>query len=482
MTDWFRGCGRSDRIRHGSRGGSRAGHRRVHRRPACPSRRHGDDEGHRARATGAHLVVHARGCGRRCCSVGHLRRAACTRGRAHRRQRRGRRRLASHLGAVLHEPAPAATRRGAARGRDWRPGGPESAQLAAASRRDLPMHDPGARAARAQRHDRSRRTAHSSRGLPPGLRRAGHRSSRSPPSHAVRGDRLRLGGVDDPGRLSLQDGEWPPATRQRLEHRRAASGSNGRGRRDRPRHHSRDELWPHHSEDRHRSPGEAVISSDDWLPPFLSVIAGIVEVMGYLTLGNLFTAHITGNLVTIAALLVRGGPLSLAQILAVPVFMVALAGMWLIAEATRRRGPALVRPLLLVHFLLLSGVLICSAISDPVAHPQGRVASFTAMIAVCAMACQFAVLRLGVPGAPSTAVMTGNLTNSVLSLLDTLSGKHPLTEGADERLKKTSKLVVGFFAGCVLGAAALSLMGPWAWSLPVVLAGAAVARPGTGVG
>ena len=223
-----------------------------------------------------------------------------------------------------------------------------------------------------------------------------------------------------------------------------------------------------------------MISSDDWLPPFLSVIAGIVEVMGYLTLGNLFTAHITGNLVTIAALLVRGGPLSLAQILAVPVFMVALAAMWLIAEATRRRGPALVRLLLLVHFALLSGVLICSAISDPVAHPQGRVASFTAMIAVCAMACQFALLRLGVPGAPSTAVMTGNLTNSVLSLLDTLSGKHPLREGADERLKKTSKVVVGFFAGCVVGTAALSLMGHWAWSLPVVLAGAAVARPGTG--
>ena len=223
-----------------------------------------------------------------------------------------------------------------------------------------------------------------------------------------------------------------------------------------------------------------MISSDDWLPPLLSVIAGIVEVMGYLTLGNLFTAHITGNLVTIAALLVRGGPLSLPQILAVPVFMVALAATWLIAEATRRRGPALVRPLLLVHFLLLSGVLICSAISDPVAHPHGRVASFTAMIAVCAMACQFALLRLGVPGAPSTAVMTGNLTNSVLSLLDTLSRKHPLREGADEGLKKTSKVVVGFFAGCVVGTAALSLMGHWAWSLPVVLAGAAVARPGTG--
>jgi uncharacterized membrane protein YoaK (UPF0700 family) len=56
-----------------------------------------------------------------------------------------------------------------------------------------------------------------------------------------------------------------------------------------------------------------------------------------------------------------------------------------------------------------------------------------------------------------------------------LSRSQPLMEGANERLKKTLKLVVGFFAGCVAGAAAVSLLGDWAWSLPVVLAGAAVA-------
>jgi uncharacterized membrane protein YoaK (UPF0700 family) len=91
------------------------------------------------------------------------------------------------------------------------------------------------------------------------------------------------------------------------------------------------------------------------------------------------------------------------------------------------------------------------------------------------MACQFALLRLAVPGAPSTAVMTGNLTSSVLSLLDRLSRRQPLKEGANERLKKTSQLVVGFFAGCVAGAAAVPLLGDWAWSLPVVLAAGAVA-------
>ena len=98
------------------------------------------------------------------------------------------------------------------------------------------------------------------------------------------------------------------------------------------------------------------------------------------------------------------------------------------------------------------------------------------MIAVSAMACQFAVLRLGVPGAPSTAVMTGNLTSSVLSLLDVLAGSRHLTDGAEERLRKASKVVVGFFAGCVVGAAALSRIGHWAWTLPAALAGAALTR------
>jgi uncharacterized membrane protein YoaK (UPF0700 family) len=210
------------------------------------------------------------------------------------------------------------------------------------------------------------------------------------------------------------------------------------------------------------------------LPPVLSIIAGMVDVIGFLSLG-LFTAHVTGNLVVIAAQVVRGGPPHLAQILAVPVFMIAVAATWMIAKASDRRGPALLRPLLLVQFLLLAGVLILSIVGDTVSNPHGLVAGVTAMIAVSAMACQFSLLRLAVSGAPSTAVMTGNLTNAVLALLDTLWRAQPLTDGADQRLTRTLKVLVGFFAGCVAGAAAVSWLGDWAWSLPVVLAATAVA-------
>jgi uncharacterized membrane protein YoaK (UPF0700 family) len=80
------------------------------------------------------------------------------------------------------------------------------------------------------------------------------------------------------------------------------------------------------------------------------------------------------------------------------------------------------------------------------------------------------------PGAISTAVMTGNLTNTVLSIMDTLSRGHPLMSGDDVRLKRSLYLLFGFLLGCVVAATAISTMGEWAWSLPVVLAAAAVVR------
>src|SRR5262249_59421214 len=71
----------------------------------------------------------------------------------------------------------------------------------------------------------------------------------------------------------------------------------------------------------------------DHLPPLLSVVAGMVDLIGFFTLGNIFTAHITGNLVLVTAAAVRGGPLNLAQTMAIPVFMLAVAATLVIARS-----------------------------------------------------------------------------------------------------------------------------------------------------
>ena len=211
-----------------------------------------------------------------------------------------------------------------------------------------------------------------------------------------------------------------------------------------------------------------------WLPALLSVIAGMVDLTGFFTLGHIFTAHVTGNLVVAAAASVHGGPFNLAQAIALVVFMLALAVVWLIAQASHRRGPSLARLLLLVQLLLLAAVLIFSVITRPSAEPSGLAAGIAVMIAVSAMACQYALLRLAIPGAISTAVMTGNLTNTVLSLMDLLAKDRALLPVDAGRLKRSVQLLIGFLFGCVAAAFAVDELEDWSWSLPLVLAGVAL--------
>jgi uncharacterized membrane protein YoaK (UPF0700 family) len=200
----------------------------------------------------------------------------------------------------------------------------------------------------------------------------------------------------------------------------------------------------------------------------------MVDVIGYVSL-KLFTAHVTGNIVIIAAQLVYGGPPKMDQILAVPVFIVAVALVWLSAQVLNKRGPALPGLLLLIQFLLLVGVLIVAVVYHPDANPGGLMADVTAMIAVSAMASQYSLLQLTMPGAPSTAVMTGNLTKTVLAFLETASERQPLMADARQQLRKAIQVVVGFFVGCLIGAGAVAWLADWAWSLPALLAGVALA-------
>ena len=209
------------------------------------------------------------------------------------------------------------------------------------------------------------------------------------------------------------------------------------------------------------------------LPPLLSVIAGMVDLTGFFTLGNIFTAHITGNLVVASSVFVRGGAMNIAQLLAIPIAILALAAVWVFAQLSGRRGAPLARQLLVVQFLLLSTVLALSVIAHPSSNPHGLTAVITAMIAVCAMACQYALFRIALPKAVSTAVMTGNLTNAVLAFVDKFSPNHLMTDD-QEKLKQSVQLLVGFLAGCVVAAAAIPILGEWVWLLPVALAAVAI--------
>src|ERR1700732_4501673 len=54
------------------------------------------------------------------------------------------------------------------------------------------------------------------------------------------------------------------------------------------------------------------------LPFILSLISGSTDIIGFLGLNGLFTAHVTGNIVIIAAHIIAGERTTLSAILAVP--------------------------------------------------------------------------------------------------------------------------------------------------------------------
>jgi uncharacterized membrane protein YoaK (UPF0700 family) len=58
------------------------------------------------------------------------------------------------------------------------------------------------------------------------------------------------------------------------------------------------------------------------LPLLLSLNAGYIDTVGFLALHGLFTAHVTGNFVTLGASLALGVSGLLAKLLALPVFCV----------------------------------------------------------------------------------------------------------------------------------------------------------------
>src|SRR5437763_14470712 len=85
------------------------------------------------------------------------------------------------------------------------------------------------------------------------------------------------------------------------------------------------------------------------LPAVLSTTAGAVDVIGFLALGGLFTAHITGNVVIVAAHYVTGGFSEVGPLLAAPVFIVVLGMVPLASGTMESAGYGSRRALLVRH-------------------------------------------------------------------------------------------------------------------------------------
>jgi uncharacterized membrane protein YoaK (UPF0700 family) len=212
------------------------------------------------------------------------------------------------------------------------------------------------------------------------------------------------------------------------------------------------------------------------LPAVLSIIAGSVDAISFLGLGGLFTAHVTGNLVILVAHLAAESRAPVANVLSVPVFVVALGLTRLLAGALERIGVASLRPLLLLQLLLLVGFFALCASAGARVDPHATRAIVAAMLGVSAMAVQNALVQMSLRGVPSTAVMTTNLTRFMMDIGEVMFRRKPSDAAkARERAMLTWPAIVGFAVGCGLGAVCEAAVGLMSLALPVGLAALALA-------
>jgi uncharacterized membrane protein YoaK (UPF0700 family) len=225
--------------------------------------------------------------------------------------------------------------------------------------------------------------------------------------------------------------------------------------------------------------GAAALSVEDTfgtklLPFVLSITAGSVDVISFLGLGGLFTAHITGNLVILAAKLVAGEQSPVSYLISVPVFMAVLAGL-------ERLKIASLVPLLLIQFLLLAAFFALCRSAGPRLDPNTTIMILAGMLGVSAMAVQNGLARISLRGAPATAVMTTNITLFTIDVGQVLlGGNASSTVRARERARNTWPAIVGFLLGCALGAACEAAFGLHSLVLPAAFGLLAVALGLTG--
>jgi uncharacterized membrane protein YoaK (UPF0700 family) len=212
------------------------------------------------------------------------------------------------------------------------------------------------------------------------------------------------------------------------------------------------------------------------VPLLLSVLGGYVDTAGFLALQGLFTGHVTGNFVTLAAALVMGTSGVMAKLLALPVFCVVVAMARTLGNLLGGRPTLRFHTMMGLQLALLIAGGFLAVRFGPFSDGDSGPAIMTGMVLVCAMAVQNALHRAHLPGFPPSTMMTGNTIQAMFDLVDLT---WPTTDHAASwaRLQRLVMSVTGFAIGCATAALLLWLFGIWCFVVPPLLLAAAFAIP-----
>jgi len=198
----------------------------------------------------------------------------------------------------------------------------------------------------------------------------------------------------------------------------------------------------------------------------LALTAGFVDTVGFIALFGLFTAHVTGNFVLIGAAIAGHHEGIIGKLLALPVFVLAVATTRLFILARERQARDATMPVLIGQLVFLILFLACGMSLAPFDGGDAPTAILTGMSGVIAMAIQNAASRTIFAALAPTTVMTGNVTQIVIDLVDLMSAKQGRAE-AGARLRKMAPPVATFAIGALAGALFYSVIGYLALITPI---------------
>src|SRR5690606_36110017 len=192
--------------------------------------------------------------------------------------------------------------------------------------------------------------------------------------------------------------------------------------------------------------------------------------MGFLMLHGLFTAHVTGNFVTLGASMAQGASGAVAKLQALPVFYVVVVAMRLLRYWLLAWGLPVLRTFLGLMLILLIVIAVLAIRWGPFHDDDTWQAITTGMILVMAMSIQNAVQKVHLSSAPPTTLMTGTITQIMLDVADLLhdaSGEQ--LAGIKARLSVMASSLAAFAIGCMIGALAYLWTGVWCAVIPPLL-------------
>jgi uncharacterized membrane protein YoaK (UPF0700 family) len=200
--------------------------------------------------------------------------------------------------------------------------------------------------------------------------------------------------------------------------------------------------------------------------------------MPYAGLARLFTAHVTGNFVTLGAAVVFGTSGATAKVLALPTFCAVILIARLASQGLVVRGLPVLRTLLTLKVVLLATAAALAIRYGPFSNGDAGLALATGLTLVSAMAIQNAAHRIHLGNAPPSTIMTGTTTQMMIDVADLL--RHPEAdkkEAARTRLIRAAASVLAFALGCAAAALCFAKAGVYCFLVPPILGFATLLKP-----